>query len=171
MLLTFRAVFDAHYDYMWHSLRRLGVGSSDLDDIVDEVFLRVHAKLDSYDPERPIRPWLFAFAVRAAADYRRLSRHSVFVDSDQESVDPALTPEEAAIRSDAGRLVQRGLDALSLPTRAVLVMYEIDGRDMKEIADALEIPVNTAYSRLRLARATFEAKVRELQGEEGQLDG
>jgi RNA polymerase sigma-70 factor (ECF subfamily) len=133
--------------------------------------LRVHAKLDSYDPERPIRPWLFAFAVRAAADYRRLSRHSVFVDSDQESVDPALTPEEAAIRSDAGRLVQRGLDALSLPTRAVLVMYEIDGRDMKEIADALEIPVNTAYSRLRLARATFEAKVRELQGEEGQLDG
>jgi RNA polymerase sigma-70 factor (ECF subfamily) len=171
MLLTFRAVFDAHYDYMWHSLRRLGVGSSDLDDIVDEVFLRVHAKLDSYDPERPIRPWLFAFAVRAAADYRRLSRHSVFVESDQESVDPALTPEEAAIRSDAGRLVQRGLDALSLPTRAVLVMYEIDGRDMKEIADALEIPVNTAYSRLRLARATFEAKVRELQGEEGQLDG
>jgi RNA polymerase sigma-70 factor (ECF subfamily) len=167
MLPSFRAVFDAHYDYIWHSLRRLGVATADLDDVVDEVFLRVHDRLPSYDPARPIRPWLFAFAVRAAADYRRLARHRVFVDSDADNVDPAPTPEQAAMQGDAERLVQHALDALSLSTRAVFVMYEIDGRDMKEIAEALEIPVNTAYSRLRLARGTFEAKVRELRGEEG----
>ncbi len=167
MLPSFRAVFDAHYDYIWHSLRRLGVPDADRDDVVDEVFLRVHSKLDSYDTARPMRPWLFAFAVRAASDYRRLARHRMVQDDGvSEGVDPSPSPEEAAIQGDAGRLVQQALEALSLSTRAVLVMYEIDGREMKEIAEALEIPLNTAYSRLRLARGTFEAKVRELQGEE-----
>ena len=167
MLVSFRAVFDEHYDYIWHSLRRLGVASADLDDVVDEVFLRVHGRLESYDAARPMRPWLFAFAVRAAADYRRLARHRAVSLSEADNVDPSMSPEDAAIRGDAERLVEQALSALSLPTRAVLVMYEIDGRDMKEIAEALEIPLNTAYSRLRLARGTFEAKVRELQGEEG----
>jgi RNA polymerase sigma-70 factor, ECF subfamily len=170
MLPTFRAVFDDHYDYVWNSLRRLGVAASDLDDVVDEVFMRVHGKLDTYDPSRPIRPWLFAFAFRAASDYRRLARHRVFAASDEDNRDPGPTPEEAAMQNDTGRLVQKALDALSLSTRAVLVMYEIDGRDMKEIAEALEIPLNTAYSRLRLARGTFEAKVRELRGEEAAPD-
>jgi RNA polymerase sigma-70 factor, ECF subfamily len=166
VLPTFREVFDGHYDYVFSSLRRLGVSMGDLDDVVDEVFLRVHAKLDTYDPERPMRPWLFAFAFRAASDYRRLARHRGVALAPFDR-DPGPSPEDVAMRRDTGRLVHAALDALSLNARAVLVMHEIDGMDMKEIAQALDIPLNTAYSRLRLARGTFEAKVRELQGEEG----
>lgn len=59
--------------------------------------------------------------------------------------------------------MDRALEAISLNNRAVFVMYEIDGMEMREIARTLEIPLNTAHSRLRLARGVFEAKVRELR--------
>lgn len=164
---TFRDVFDAHYDYVWMSLRRLGVQHADIEDVADEVFLRVHEHFVRYDPSRPIRPWLFAFAFRAASDYRRLARHRVSLGHD--GLDPAcpgLDPEESLVQRQRRLLVQQALEAISLTHRAVFVMYEIDGTDMKDIATTLEIPLHTAYSRLRLARGTFEAKVRELRGEE-----
>jgi RNA polymerase sigma-70 factor (ECF subfamily) len=145
----------------------MGVLGSDLEDITDEVFIRIHQNLAVYDENRPLRPWLFAYAFRAASDYRRLARHRVQLGLEQDDdVDARPDPEEALARKEAGYLVQRALDTLSINNRAVFVMYEIDGTDMKDIASTLEIPLQTAYSRLRLGRATFEAKVRELRGEE-----
>ena len=69
--LDFDRLFEAELDYVRHSLRRLGVREADLDDEVNEVFLRVHRQLASYDAARPLRPWLFAFAARVAAEHRR----------------------------------------------------------------------------------------------------
>jgi RNA polymerase sigma-70 factor (ECF subfamily) len=62
--VDFDSLFDAELDYVWNALRRLGVREADLDDEVNEVFLRVHRQLAQYDPSRPVRPWLFAFAAR-----------------------------------------------------------------------------------------------------------
>jgi RNA polymerase sigma-70 factor (ECF subfamily) len=163
--LAFRDVFDAQYDYVWSSLRRLGVFDGDLEDITDEVFIRIHENLGAYDGQRPLRPWLFAFAFRAAADYRRLARHRIrlgFEGDDEMHGDPS--PEEALVQKESAELVQNALDAISMNNRAVFVMYEIDGTEMKDIASTLGIPLQTAYSRLRLARATFEVKLRELRG-------
>jgi len=58
--------------------------------------------------------------------------------------------------------VVRALESLALDKRAVFVLYEIDGEEMSEVARTLEIPVNTAYSRLRGARAEFAAAVKRL---------
>ena len=58
-------------------------------------------------------------------------------------------------------LCQRGLDALDFDKRTVLVMFEIEGRSAQEIADHFSIPLNTAYSRIRLARAEFERHIRK----------
>ncbi len=166
---SFRDVFDTHYDYVWNSLRRLGVFPADLEDVTHEVFVRVHQHLSSYEPARPMRPWLFAFAFHAGSDYRRLARHRANVELDAvDPVDQARDPEEQLSQHEAMRLVDEALQAISLTNRAVFVMYEIDGASMKEIANALEVPLHTAYSRLRLARSTFEAKVRELQGEDAR---
>ena len=49
----------------------------------------------------------------------------------------------------------RALDALDLDRRSVFVMHELDGQAVPEIARTLSIPLNTAYSRLRLARRDF----------------
>jgi RNA polymerase sigma-70 factor (ECF subfamily) len=64
------------------------------------------------------------------------------------------------------QLLARALAALDLDKRAVLVMHDVDGHPMPEIAEALSIPLNTAYSRLRLAREQFAIAVRRMQGKD-----
>src|SRR5260370_25568530 len=71
----FRALFDREFDYVWVSLERLGVHDRDLEDIAQDVFVLVHHQLDEYDPRRPIRPWLFGFALRCASNWRNLASH------------------------------------------------------------------------------------------------
>src|SRR5689334_8515619 len=73
--LTFRAIFEAEFAYIFNTLRRLGVREPDLEDVTHDVFITVNRLLSEFDPSRPLRPWLFGFAFRVASDYRRLARH------------------------------------------------------------------------------------------------
>jgi RNA polymerase sigma-70 factor (ECF subfamily) len=163
----FRRIFDDNYDYVWSSLRRLGVYERDLEDLVHDVFLEVHAKLARYDRSRPIRPWLFAFAVRFASDYRKLARHRTELPGDvEQSKTAASAPsaEDVLATRDSARLLQAALDALSIELRAVIVLYEIDETPMKDVAEALGVPLFTAYSRLRLARAQCAETIKRITG-------
>jgi RNA polymerase sigma-70 factor (ECF subfamily) len=163
----FAEVFDAHFDYVWHSLRRLGVREGDLEDLTHDVFLAVHRKLDGFDARRPLRPWLFGFAFRRASDYRRLARNRFEVlvgasgASDPEDGSP--DPLERVIAREGLRLARAALETLELGRRAVFILHDLDEVPMPEIARELEIPLNTAYSRLRLARSELAATVRRLR--------
>lgn len=161
---AFTRLFAAEYAYVWASLRRLGVSVRDAEDVAHDVLLRVYEKLSSYDPARPIRPWLFGFAFRAASDYRRLARHRVEVMGEAHDRAADAPPiEESLARQQEADLVVEALDAIDLDRRAVLIAFEIDESPMKEIADALQIPLPTAYSRLRVAREEFATAVRRLR--------
>lgn len=164
--ISLRSIFDEHYDYVWCSLRRLGVQERDLEDVTHDLFLEVHGKLDRYDRSRPLKPWLFAFAVRIASDYRKLARHTKMELTSSPDVE-AATPnaEQLVAAKDSARVLQLALEELSDELRAVIVLYEIDETPMKDIAEALSIPVNTAYSRLRLARAQCAETVQRLRQE------
>jgi RNA polymerase sigma-70 factor (ECF subfamily) len=152
----FRAMFDAEYDYVHHSLRRLGVSQRDLEDLAHDVFVEVYKNLDRYDRRRPIKPWLFAFAFRFASDYRRLARHTTELGLKEDlAASPAPSAEDRAADREAAMLVAAALAAMPIEQRAVFVLYEVDETPMKEIAESLGVPVNTAYSRLRLARELF----------------
>jgi len=70
-------IFQQEFRYVWNSLRRLGVHQRDLEDVVHEVFVRVHDQLPLFDVTRPLRPWLFGIALGLATNYRRLARHRV----------------------------------------------------------------------------------------------
>lgn len=159
----FRHVFETEYEYVWRSLRRLGVPTQDVEDLAHEVFVRVHRALERYDRERPLRPWLFAFAFHVASEHRRI-RSNVY-ERPHGEIEHVQGGQDPTPARDARELVLRALDALSETTRPVFVMYEIDGFSMKEIADSLEVPLHTAYSRLRLAREAFVACVRQLEQE------
>jgi RNA polymerase sigma-70 factor, ECF subfamily len=161
---AFRAIFDGHAAYVVASLGRLGILPGDRDDLVSEVFVRVHRELPHYDRERPIRPWLFAFAARVASEHRRLARHRREVLGEvppTASTDP--TPEHALEQKDAARLVNQALDVLDSDKRAVFVLHDLDDTPIPEIARALGIAEGTAYSRLRAARAEFTAAMRRIQ--------
>jgi RNA polymerase sigma-70 factor (ECF subfamily) len=163
-LPDFRAIFEEQFAYVWNSLRHFGVRPSDLEDLAHEVFFRVHERLPEYDPSRPLRPWLFAFAYRVAAAHRRLARHRVEVfDAHADAPDRGLPADEAVMRRQDGELAQRALEAVELDRRAVFVLHELDEIAIPEVAEALGIPTATAYSRLRLARQEFNVAVKRLR--------
>ncbi|HEY4013306.1 MAG TPA: RNA polymerase sigma factor [Polyangiaceae bacterium] len=164
----FREVFEAEFDYVWATLRRLGVDARELEDVAQDVFVSVYRRLDSYDRARPLRPWLFAFAFRCAADWRRLARHRIEVLTDCEKR-PSASPaaDDVVAHAEERVLVQHALDAVPVARRAVLVLHDFDEVPMKQIARALSIPLFTTYSRLRVARREFGEAVRRLRAERG----
>ncbi len=167
----FRALFEAEFSYVASSLYRLGVRRDDLEDLAHEVFVVVHRLLAEYDPSRRLRPWLFGITFRIASDYRRRARftreipheHGPDLPSDAPGADDQLAAEQVR------RLVIRALQELEIDRRAVLVMHDLDGCPMPEIAEALSIPVNTAYSRLRLGREQLKAAIKRLRLQRGEV--
>jgi RNA polymerase sigma-70 factor (ECF subfamily) len=157
-------LFAMHARYVWNTLRRLGVPASELEDVTHDVFLQIHGHLREFDPSRPVRPWLFGFAFRVASNARRRAfrRRETLADTDA-LPGQAASPEELTSAEQDRRMVLEALLAVDLQRRAVFVLYELDGEAMVDIALSLGIPVNTAYSRLRLARAEFAAAVKRLQ--------
>jgi RNA polymerase sigma-70 factor (ECF subfamily) len=148
-------------------VRRLGVGPMDLKDQSQEVFMTVHGLLPDYDPDRPIRPWLFAIAYRVAARYREArAKHPVAEPVDV--VDEAPSAHEKLETREAQRLVLEAIQSIELRRRAVFILAEIDEVPVPAIAESLGIPLNTAYSRLRVAREEFAEAVRRLQKRGGR---
>jgi RNA polymerase sigma-70 factor (ECF subfamily) len=163
---TFTVFFEEHFDYVYRSLRRLGVHDRDLEDVTHEVFLEVHAALGRFDASRSAKPWLFAFAFRFASDYRRLARHRVAPTDAVDVVDDRRDAVSSLEDAEKRRLVARALDSIELDRRAVLVLHDVDEVPVPEIATALGIPLNTAYSRLRLGREALATAVKRLRARE-----
>ena len=159
---AFRALFDAEFRYVWNTLRYLGVRPADVQDIGQEVFLTVHRKLAAGEIPRSTRSWLFALCHNAASNYRQLARHRREAPTDQapDRADSAKDIEAHLARHQESARVAEVLDALDLDRRTVLVSHDMDEIPMPEIAEAIGIPLNTAYSRLRLARRDFAAAAR-----------
>jgi RNA polymerase sigma-70 factor (ECF subfamily) len=156
-------IFRQEFSYVWCTLRRLGVFDRDLEDLAHEVFIRVNAQLALYDSTRPLRPWIFGIALGVASNYRRLLRHQVrLVAEVPEEVDSIGGADERLEEAERRALVYAALQGVPLERRAVLVLHEIDGYSVPEVAAALGIGINTAYSRLRLGREAFRERARRL---------
>lgn len=167
--MPFSQLFTEHFRYVYNTLRRLGVHGNDLEDSTHDVFLAVYRHLSEWDPARPVRPWLFAFAYRTASTHRRQARRRhEFTDSDLEALSTEPDPLERLVEARQLVLVQNALLAVALEQRAVFILHELDETPMPETAQALGIPLNTGYSRLRTARRKFDAALERLQQRGGK---
>jgi RNA polymerase sigma-70 factor (ECF subfamily) len=164
---TFRAVFEGESSYVWNTLKRLGVRDRDLEDLTQEVFLVVFRRLGDYDPARPLRPWLFGIAYREAQNHRRRQRPVVPQDLEQ-TPDGAPTAEQRLALRQAQEIVLQALDAIDLDRKAILIAHDIDEQPIPAVAQELGIPLNTAYSRLRLARNDFQTAIRRIRLRRGE---
>ena len=167
--LDFPRLFASEFGYVFHTLRRLGIPERDLPDVTHDVFLQVHRHVHQYDPERPVRAWLFGFAFRIASRYRRLSRNRrEMLEQAPELADPEPSAQERIEHHQALDLAHQALEGLEIQRRAVFILHELDGYSIPEVARTLEVPVNTAYSRLRLARQDFSRIARRLLARGGR---
>ena len=164
----FDAVYEAHFDFVWRSVRRLGVPERLLDDAVQDVFLVVHRRLAGFEGRSSIRTWLFGIALRVARDHRRsLSRKGEHEQLDEEQADStSAPPDERTARSQALAVLDRFLLSLDEDKRAVFILAELEEMTAPEISEALSINVNTVYSRLRAARKAFDDAVKRHRAKE-----
>lgn len=162
-------VYAREFDWVWHTLRRLGVAPRNLPDVTHDVFVVVHQRAHTFDPTRPLRPWLFGVAYRVARDHLALGRNRrESVDDDIEVTDPSPPQDQHVADAQARALVLAALQHLDLDRRVVFILHDIEEQPMPEIAAALEVPAKTLYARLKVAREQFTAAVRRLRLRRGE---
>jgi RNA polymerase sigma-70 factor (ECF subfamily) len=144
-------------------LRRFGVAERDLADATQEVFVVVHRKLSEFEGRASISTWLYQICLRVAASERRRARHRREVlDADAEPREPSDQPDLHS-ELERRRLLEHIADALEglhEPQRTTLVLHELEGLHVREIARRLRVPVKTAFSRLYAARAQLRELLR-----------
>jgi RNA polymerase sigma-70 factor (ECF subfamily) len=155
--LSFDAIYDQHFDFVWRSLRRLGVRDALIDDAAQDVFVVVHKRLGDFEGRSSVKTWLFGVALRVARNYRRTAQRR-----DAEALPETVAdthspgPHEATAQAEAIRTLHVLLDTLGDERRAVFVMMELEQMSAPEVAEALGVNLNTVYSRLRKARSEFQ---------------
>lgn len=160
---AFRALYDAHVAFVWRNLRRLGVAPADVEDKVQEVFVIAHRRFGEFEERgHGPRAWLFQILLRVASDARRHKRrHPVDPDGGVAQDRQAIEAPQAAhvARKEALDLLDQALACIEVNRRAVLVLHEIEQMTAPDIARTLEIPLNTVYSRLRVARIELDQEI------------
>lgn len=157
--VDFRDVYDAHVDLVWRTLRRAGVPVTHVDDAAQEVFLTIHRALPTWEGRSTLRTWIYRVARNAGLNYMRSLRRRPDgppTERADELPHARPNPEAETARNEALTELMALLEAIDEPKREVLVLVELEGFSAPEIAELLEIPLNTVYSRLRLARAELE---------------
>lgn len=150
--MTSRELFETYAAFVWRTLRYQSVAERDLDDVSQEVFVIVFRKLPEFEPHGSMRAWIYGICVRVARDYRNRAhkRHEVLYDDVTEQAGGAANAdiERRAAQKQLDRMLQR----LDEDKRAVLVLHELEGLPMNEVAELVQCPLKTAYSRLAAAR-------------------
>jgi RNA polymerase sigma-70 factor, ECF subfamily len=165
-IASFTEVYEEHFRFVWRSMRRLGVPESDVADAVQDVFLVVHRRLGEFEGRSKVSTWLYGICYRVARDRRRLAHVRRRADDDgdmDERPDERADVAEAAERRQGLELLETILDEMPIEQRAVFTLFELDAMGGDAIAEALEIPLGTVYSRLRIAREQFRRSLSRMQ--------
>lgn len=161
--LDFDRVYRECFPAIRKTLVRLGVPSAQLDDVSQEVFLTIHRKLGELRDPLKLKAWTTSFAVRAASDLRRHLKRRGTSEELPESL-PAANQTDATVHQRQGlELLQSVLGKMAEEFREVFVLIELEEMSGPEVAELLNLNLNTVYSRLRLARAAFNTIIAQLQ--------
>lgn len=171
----FEVIYHQYFDFVWSSTKRLGVDEGSMDDVVQEVFIVVHSRLHTVQQPESLRSWIYGIVRRTVSAHRRSSRAKRARDTqiavDQATLNrPSPSPLEHAEQAGNVALLASLLAGLDEAKREVFELVELEEMSVPDVALALEIPLNTAYSRLRAARQAFEeALARHTLRSEGAL--
>lgn len=158
----FTDVFRQHFDFVWRTLRSLGVPQAAVDDAVQEVFICVHRRLPEFERRSALKTWIYSIAYHTAQNQRRSARRREAACLDAsvmalEMVSQEPGPGEHVAGVQAGRFVLDFLDRIPRERRDVFVLCVLEELPAPDVAEILQVKLNTVYSRLRLARAEFRA--------------
>ena len=172
---SFEQIYGEYSDMVWRNARRLGVPASAAEDVVQDVFIVVQRRLPDFDGRTAIQSWIFGILVRVVHHYRRRyqRKDARCVSLEQVagynnvSLAGARGPAEQAENAERLRLLEHLLGQLDESKRTLLILSELEGWTLREIAEYLGSNTNTVHSRLRVAKRAFEELHRRWLAEKG----
>ncbi len=161
---AFRELFRTHRSEVARLVLRLLGRATELEDVVQEVFLQVHRSLKDFRGQSRFSTWLYRVTVNVVLMHRRAARsRPIFVERSEEAaraaVGEALSPDELAARNARLAALGRLLDRLSEKKRTVWVLHELEGVPPAEIAEIVGASVLTVRTRLFYARRDLAALI------------
>jgi RNA polymerase sigma-70 factor (ECF subfamily) len=166
---AFARLFASEAPRVWRLLRRLGVRQAELEDLCQEVFLVVYQRWHEFRGDAALSTWVYGIALRKGIGHCRLKRVRAARASVSEQDAPGVPPEQAHAleQAERQRVLLAALDKLGDAQREVFVLFELEELPMREIADALSLPLHTAYGRLYAAREQLAAELRRISAKGG----
>ncbi len=166
---AFREIVDRYKNSLYAFLRQFLNRQDVVEDVFQETFLQLFASRDSYDPNRPLRPWLFTIAANKAKDALRKSQRasaipiSTISDSEEMSFDDVLNtltsenimPYEKLEENETSSRVAEIVSNMPENLRGILILAYFNKFSYKQMAQILSIPIGTVKSRLHTAVARF----------------
>ena len=155
----FRQLFEDHAVLVGRTLRYLGVAEADLTDAAQEVFLVVNRRYGEFEGRAAVSTWIHAICIRVAMGSRRQHRRRR-EDVVPEPPDTSIEADQHANleRREDRRVLASVLDALDDEQREIIVLHEIERLPMRDVAEILGCPLQTAYTRRKAA-------LRKMRGE------
>jgi RNA polymerase sigma-70 factor, ECF subfamily len=155
---SFDDIYAQYFPFVWRCLRGLGVPRGGLDDAAQDVFLVVHRQLAGFRGESSPQTWLYGIARHVASNHQRHARRkqAPLEPLVSEPAHPDPGPHERAADAEAAAFVEAFVAGLDDRRRDIFILAVLEEMTIPEVAAALSIPLNTAYTRLRAVRADFE---------------
>jgi len=166
---AFRELVSRYKNGLYAFLRRFLNQRDLIEDVFQETFLQLFTSRDSFNPERPLRPWLFTIAANKAKDALRKKQRSSAVpigtisDGEQASFDDVLNslssddtrPYETLERGEVAERVREVVSNMPESAREILILAYFNKFSYKQMAQILSIPIGTVKSRLHTAVNRF----------------
>jgi len=166
---SFDTIYEQEFEFVWRNLRRLAVPEASLRDVAQDVFLVIHRRLPEFEGRAPLRSWIYSILTRVVRQHRRSARRrdvSSAQEPDEVADAGAPSPHSRAEQSEHLALLVQLLADLDDEQRSVFVLSELEGMTAPEVAAALDVKLNTVYSRLRLARQHLREQLAALHQRE-----
>ncbi|TAJ16409.1 MAG: sigma-70 family RNA polymerase sigma factor [Planctomycetota bacterium] len=172
---SFQQLVERHQERIFALVRHYA-SPAEVEDIVQETFLKAFRRLDTFQRQSSFSTWIYRIAVNSALDFlKRRGRSPVHTVEDPEiDAGPAprvLAPDARLQREEIAAVTHKVLAAMPEIFRTVLVMREFEGRTYQDMADVLGLSIGTVESRLFRARARFRDLLIQRHPEFAAIDG
>ena len=159
--------FERELDYLYATLQRMGAGAAEIDDLLQEIFMVLYRRWPTLDLTRPLRPWLFGVTFRVLRSSRRRRAREVLC-GEFELEEASANPEVSLQDRESLGVLYAALDRIPPARRSVVVMHDLEGIEIADIARQLSMSRIGVYTRLYKGRRELAAALRR-SGAAGEL--
>ncbi|WP_080057110.1 RNA polymerase sigma factor [Spirosoma aerolatum] len=154
---AYQTLVERYQRLVLHMIRRIVRQPADVEDICQEVFIKVYQHLPSYQFDAKLSTWIATIAYRTGINYlKKYRKETVTIATDQvmelDLNSDVPTPEELLLHHDWRTFLQQQIDKLPVQYRTILTLYHLDELSYEEIGQVTALPEGTVKNYLFRAR-------------------